>query len=102
MDNAKPGIHYVPFSELSSSYIIDANETNVKLPIVFKRDASLREKERVLEIRLTEEGSDFKLGASDRIVKRLVISDILLKPTTWEGAADWLSETVCKAGFFCG
>ena len=89
VDNAKPGIHYVPFSELSSSYIIVANETNVKLPIVFKRDTSLREKERVLEIRLTEEGSDFKLGASDRIVKRLVISDILLKPTTWEGAADW-------------
>ena len=89
VDNAIPGIHYVPFSELSSLYIIDANGTSVKLPIVFKRDASLREKERVLEIRLTEEGSDFKLGASDLIVKRLVISDILLKPTTWGGAADW-------------
>lgn len=89
VDNAMSGIHYVPFSELSSSYIIGANETNVKLPIVFKRDGSLKEKEHVLEIRLTEEGSDFKLGAPNRIVKRLVISDILLKPTTWGGAADW-------------
>lgn len=89
VDNAMSGIHYVPFSELSSSYIIGANETNVKLPIVFKRDDSLKEKEFVLEIRLTEEGSDFKLGAPNRIVKRLIISDILLKPSTWGGAADY-------------
>lgn len=89
IDNAKPEIHYVPFSELSSSYVIGANETNVKLPIVLKRDASLKEKEHVLEIRLTEEESDFKLGASDLIVKRFVVSDILLKPSTWESAADW-------------
>lgn len=89
VENAKSGVHYVPFSELSSLYVIGANETNVKLPIVFKRDVSLREKERVLEVRLTEEGSDFKLGAPNRIVKRLVISDILLKPSTWGGAADW-------------
>lgn len=87
-DNAESGVHFVPFSELESYYVIAANATGVQLPVVLKRDPSLKKKEYVLEIMLTE-NSDFLLASPNSIVKRIVISDILMKPNSWKGAANY-------------
>lgn len=88
VENAESGIHFVPFGELAARYKIPAHATGVKLPVVLKRDPSLKEKQYTLEIMLTE-NSDFLLGTPNGIVKRIIISDILTKPNTWKGAADY-------------
>lgn len=92
VDNAETGIHFIPVSELSSWYVIPANATGVKLPVVVKRDPSLKEKEYTLELMLTE-NNDFSLGAPNNNLKRILISDILMKPNTWKYAADHYLKT---------
>lgn len=92
VDNAEEGIHFVPFADLAGYYAIAANTTGVKVPVVVKRDPSLKEKEYVLEIKLTE-NSDFQLASPNSIVKRIVLSDILTKPNTWKGAAAYYLGT---------
>lgn len=86
VDNAEPDVHFEPFSGLMDKLVIEGNATGMKLPVVLKRDPSLKNKEYVLEIRLTE-NSDFALMSPNSIVKRILMSDILTKPNTWKGAA---------------
>jgi hypothetical protein len=84
MDNAEVGKHFQPFQE---SYIVEANETGVDIPIILIRDTSLLTHEYALNVAL-KNSTDFELVASKSTVKHIVFSDILLKPKTWGGAAD--------------
>lgn len=84
VDNAEPGVHYLPFDtdELRSAYWIPKDSVTALIPIVLVRDASLATKQFVLTVRL-EESSDFQLGDRQAIERTIIISDYLTKPRGW-------------------
>lgn len=86
VDNAKPGVHYLPFDadELKSAYRIPKDSVTALVPIVLLRDTSLATKPFVLTVRLGE-SSDFQLGDRQAIERTVIISDYLTKPRGWSG-----------------
>lgn len=87
---AEPGRHYVPFDDpsVANRYVIKGDTTGLKLPVVFKRDPSLKEQEYTLEIALVE-NEYFKLGPERNLVKRITVTDQLTKPNTWGWVTDY-------------
>lgn len=84
---AESGIHYVPFDspEVASLYYMPAGKNQTLLPLIVKRDVSLKETRRYLKIEL-EENEHF----SESYIKNrgwiVELSDVLTKPSTWNGA----------------
>ena len=83
-NDAKAGIHYVPFDDatLKSLYVIRAGETKAEIPIILKRDASLKETDVILQFRIKDNGI-FKPGYERFQMRTLTISDKLVEPTAW-------------------
>jgi len=82
--DATPGIHYVGFDDasLASLYVIPAGQNNLLLPVVVKRDASLKSEDVALYFQL-QENEYFKQGLSERRTVMLVVSDRLSRPASW-------------------
>lgn len=88
--NAIAGKHYVPFDDASikGKFIIPAGKNTADLPIVVKRDASLKNEPVNLLLRIAD-NENFKMGYSKYSVKKITISDQLTKPSSWGGAMDY-------------
>lgn len=84
VNNALPGIHYKAFDDpdVVPLYIIPANSSHVKVPIILMRDTSLESKVYTLKFEI-EENEYFKLGDWRKTWRKLVLSEILQRPTLW-------------------
>ena len=85
---AQAGVHY----EILDNYVIEPNATNVIIPVKTIRDASLKSGEYLLEISLVA-NDDFELGYPDRLVKKIIITDILPQPGNWSLVRSYLGRT---------
>lgn len=85
--DAVAGEHYVPFDdqELASKfYVLPANTTTVEIPVVLKRDPSLKENNYMLKFTIAESG-EFACGSKERAFRTIVIADQLIQPNNWNG-----------------
>lgn len=84
VDNAVSGLHFKSFDdpEVSGLYVIPAYSAHASVPVVLMRDTSLESREYVLKFRI-KENKNFKLGDRGKQWRKLVLSDVLLKPTLW-------------------
>lgn len=83
--DAVAGVHYVPFNdpELSKKYVLPKNAVSVELPIVLKRDESLKEANYNLKIAI-QANENFTFAAKERNSRGIVIADQLIKPNNWD------------------
>ncbi len=84
---AEAGVHYVPFDspELVSGYTIPAGKNQALLPLIVKRDISLKEKKRYLKLEVIE-NEHFSQSYIQNRAWTVELSDVLTKPKTWNGA----------------
>ncbi len=85
--NAKNAIadkHYKAFDnpEVSVQYVIKAGTVHTRVPIVLMRDISLREEAYVLRFEV-EENDHFKLGQADLLWRKVIFSDLMIRPSIW-------------------
>ncbi len=82
--DATPGTHYTGFDDasLAGSYVIPAGQNTALLPVVVRRDASLKEGDVSLYFQL-QENEHFKQGLPAQRTAMLVISDRLSRPASW-------------------
>lgn len=87
---AVAGVHYVAFDEpaLKGSYVIPANQNNAKVPLIIKRDPSLKTKEYALKVGV-KENEYFKQGFPATSERTIMISDIITQPQNWTGLVSW-------------
>ncbi|OFY42722.1 MAG: hypothetical protein A2X18_13620 [Bacteroidetes bacterium GWF2_40_14] len=83
-NDAVAGTHYVAFNDasLKSYYVIKAGSSRVSIPVIIKRDASLKTKSVNLSIRI-KSNDYFKMVNLDRNRVRLIFTDQLSKPNCW-------------------
>lgn len=83
--DAVPGEHYVPFNDpsLKGKYIMPKNSTQVEIPIILKRGASLKQESANLKFtfKLNEV---FSYKSREASMKQIHISDQLVKPANWD------------------
>lgn len=84
INDAVAGTHYIAFDNASmkNHYVVKAGDSKATLPVVIKRDASLKSKSVNLLIRITP-NSYFKLINPVRNRVRLIFSDQLSRPNCW-------------------
>ena len=81
---AVKGVHFEAFGGENNELILPANQNEIKVKIVVKReDESLRTEACKLELRLLP-SDDFRTGVPKNIVKKITISDKLERPTIWK------------------
>lgn len=82
--NAESGKHYVAFNdpEVISYYVLPANAIKVVVPVVLKRDPSLKANNYTLRLTIAEAG-EFTCGSKERAYRTIVIADELIKPNGW-------------------
>lgn len=87
--NALVGKHYVAFDDVSvkSYYSIPAGKSQTRVPIIVKRDASLKTSSVNLLIRV-KNNENFKIANPSRSMTKVIITDQLAKPTCWAIYAD--------------
>lgn len=92
VNDAQSGVHYVPFDDpsLAGKYILPADSISTSIPIVLKRDASLKQVDYNLKLTFAVNEA-FSFAAEERAFRTVVIADQLLKPNNW--------ETYCKHFF---
>lgn len=85
--NAEAGVHFMDFDDpnLEDMYIMPARSSHVLVPVIVLRDTSLSSKEYVLEFQI-KENEYFKLGDSTLMWRRLIVADVVVKPTLWSDA----------------
>lgn len=85
-DNAEAGSHYVAFDDtaVKDLYIIPANQSKAKIPLIVKRDPTLKEKAYTLKIKIGE-NEYFKPGFPELQTRTYRIADILTRPQNWTG-----------------
>lgn len=81
---AQPGVHYVALDDksLEPLMVVKANEVRAKLPIVLKRDASLKTNSYRLRLQLAA-NSEFSLGEAKAREITIVFSDRLERFYSW-------------------
>ncbi|GAE85153.1 DUF4843 domain-containing protein [Bacteroides reticulotermitis] len=80
---AKEGVHY---QALKNEYTLPADSVYLMLPvIVYNKDETLENRSVTLDLQL-EETEDLQLGIAGRTKVRLLINNMLKKPTYWEQA----------------
>lgn len=82
--NAIADVHYKSFSNTSNSnlYVIKAGQMHSRVPVVLLRDSSLREMSVVLKI-VVQENEYFKKGQEQLIWRKLIFTDKLNRPSSW-------------------
>jgi hypothetical protein len=86
---AKAGLHFVDFS--NTNFVIKANKTKAKIPIVLLRDISMRTNSFGLKVRIVK-NNFFELPSTRSLERLIIISDMLEKPKNWYGNTrkdDW-------------
>jgi hypothetical protein len=83
-DDALSGTHYVPFNDpgLQNYYAIPSGKSTASVPVVLKRDASLKTSMVNLLISI-KSNENFKLTNPDRNRMKIVFTDQLGKPSCW-------------------
>ena len=83
--NAQAGVHYVAFNDdaVKTYYVAPAGKPRFSVPIIVKRDASLKQNDVVLKVTFRE-NSEFKVGYSDFSTRTITISDRLTRPSLWD------------------
>lgn len=82
--DAVPGVNYVSFDDpgIQKLMKLDAGKTNGKIPVVIKRDPSLKTTMYQLHFKLSD-SEDYLAGNPKYIEGLVYISDFLFKPTNW-------------------
>lgn len=82
--NAVVGKHYVAFDDASvkSYYNIPAGKSQARVPIIVKRDASLKTSSVNLLIKV-KNNENFKIANPSRCATKIIVTDQLAKPTCW-------------------
>ncbi|MFV0522543.1 MAG: DUF4843 domain-containing protein [Mangrovibacterium sp.] len=91
--NCEPGVHYVDFNDESvkSNYILEAGEVYKEIPIIVLRDTSLLTNAYMLKIEL-ETNDYFELGDSTLTWRKISVSDVLVKPSSWNYTEYYFGE----------
>ena len=88
--NAIAGTHYIAFDDPSFSelYVMPANQTKARVPVILKRDASLKTSDVLLEFTIGA-NEDFQPGfvKPDRV--QIWFTDRLARPSNWNEYVDW-------------
>lgn len=85
-NDAVPGVHYVAFDdpELAAKfYYVPAGAIEIEIPIVVKRDPSLKTKNYTLRVGF-KPNDEFNYGSKEFSFKRIILSDQLIKPKNWD------------------
>ena len=83
--DAVAGTHYVAFDDarLAGYYYIPKGETESLVPVIVKRDASLKKND--YPLRLTIEVNEyFALGSKEYLYKTITLADRLVRPDNWD------------------
>ncbi len=83
-ENAEAGVHYYDFNdpEVAELYSVKAGVSHYALPIVLKRDTSLRSRTVVLKLKL-ESNEYFETGDVDLLWRKVYFTDELIRPNLW-------------------
>lgn len=83
-ENAVAGVHFKDLNEpdVAKQFVIRAGEMHSRVPITLLRDPSLREKSVTLRISVVE-NEYFRKGQENLTWRRLVFTDKLSRPNTW-------------------
>ena len=88
--NAEAGKHYIAFDDLAlaNAYVIPANQIKARVPVIFKRDVSLKNMDVLLEF-VIGSNDDFQPGfvKPDRI--QVWLTDRLARPSNWNMFLDY-------------
>lgn len=89
LTTASEQIHY---SLIADEYIVPAGAINSQLPVVlFNSDPLLRDSALSIGLEIIE-SEDFELGAKEKLVAKLIFSDKLVKPSTWNYLKYWFGD----------
>lgn len=84
-NDAVAGVHYVSFDDpglKNNFYFVPGSKARFQIPIVVKRDPSLKEKDVVLHVTF-KENNEFHRGYEEYCTRIITISDRLTKPSQW-------------------
>lgn len=84
VDNCVAGVQYKAFNDpsVTKHYVIKAGTNHMLVPIVFLRDASLKNLIYTLRLEI-EENENFKLGESYKLWRKVQVADRLARPNSW-------------------
>ncbi|MCD0486697.1 DUF4843 domain-containing protein [Pedobacter sp. MC2016-14] len=84
LNDAEPGKHFVPLTDpdIKRRFVVPARQTIARLPIVFKRDVSLKTNTYSLKLRIKLNDS-FTFSNPTRTGLRISLNDQLAKPVSW-------------------
>lgn len=87
---AVAGTHYVPFDDpsVAKHYIIPANKNYVNIPLVVKRDKSLKENKYYMKI-MVENNEHFTQSWIGEDYMVIELSDLLTKPKEWTSTLEY-------------
>lgn len=93
-NDAVSGIHYVPFDDidLQDRLIVPANAPRASLPIILKRDPSLKTGTYILALELVP-NEQFKFVNYKRHKMKIQMTDQLAKPNNWAYMANYVLGT---------
>lgn len=79
------GKHYVPFDDpsIAKHFVVPAGSNKALVPIVFKRDPSLKDGKYYIKLRV-EKNDFFDLSYSTDNEKVIEVSDVISRPRYWE------------------
>ena len=88
-NKAVAGVHYVPMDdpEMLPLLVIQPNAVTAEIPVILLRDASLKEDDYRLCLRL-KATDDFRLGETGKLSGTIVLSDKLSKPNFCNSSVD--------------
>lgn len=90
-NDATSGVHYVPFDDpelVDRFYYVPAGAITTRIPIVLKRDASLKTENYTLRVGF-KPNEEFDYGSKEFSFKRIIIADQLVKPKNWYVCCDY-------------
>lgn len=91
---AKPSVHYVPFSDEGARKLLTVRAGRVidSIGVIVLRDASLAKAAVRLCLRI-KENNEFGVGETEKLERSVIISDLLEKPSTWNWTTDYYLGT---------
>lgn len=90
-NDAVSGTHYVPFDDnelMSKFYKLPANALKTQIPVVLKRDPSLKNEDFMLKIGI-KPNDTFVYSVKERNSRVLLLADQLIKPNNWDATVEW-------------
>jgi len=87
-ENPVAGTQYKAFNDPSVSvkYVIKAGTSSTRVPVVLLRDASLKNKEYTLKLKVVD-NENFRTGEKALTWRKVIFSDKLSQPAAWNASA---------------